>query len=187
MAQQRIVIIAGPSGSGKDTIIAEVLAARPDIRKTVSHTTRLMRPGERDGVEYHFVEVEEFRRMIAEDAFLEWAQFPPGTGDYYGTAKSEVRPEGTTLLKVELQGVRSMKRLYPETIVFFIAPPTIESLRARILGRGDMDEGRLLERLQRAEEEMREGPGLADHVVVNRDGEEGLRRAVNEILTLLGE
>lgn len=187
MAQQRIVIIAGPSGSGKDTIIAEILAARPDIRKTVSHTTRPIRAGERDGVEYHFVQVEEFQRMIAQDAFLEWAQFPPGTGDYYGTAKSEVRPEGTTLLKVELQGVRNIRTIYPGALVFFIAPPSIEVLRNRILAREDMDEARLLGRLQRAEEEMQEGPQLADHVVVNLDGEEGLRRAVNEILSVLGD
>ena len=187
MAEMRadIVMIVGPSGSGKDTIIQAVREARPDIHKTVSCTTRAIRAGEEEGIAYHFLNVAEFQDKIEKGEFIEWAQFPPHTGDYYGTLRSELERADVTLLKIEIQGVRQVKELYPDALVFFVVPSSIEVLRKRILLREDMPVEKLEARLTRALAEMEEGPTIADHIIINVDGEEGLRSAVSEILSFL--
>lgn len=185
MEHQTIVMIVGPSGCGKDTIIQAIRAARPDIHKAVSCTTRPIREGEEAGVAYHFLSVAEFQEKIAQNEFLEWAQFPPKTGDYYGTLRAEVELAPITLLKIEIQGARRIKELYPESLMIFIVPPSIEALRDRIVARGDVPAEKLEGRLSRALAELEEGPALADHVIVNNDGQEGLERAISEILYLL--
>lgn len=184
-AQTNIIMIVGPSGCGKDTIIQAVREARPDIHKAISCTTRIKRDGEEEGVAYHFVSILQFQECIERGDFIEWAQFPPKTGDYYGTLKSELEKADTTLLKIEIQGARQVKAIYPSAVIFFIVPSSIEVLRERILSREDMPAEKLEARLARALAEMQEGPTIADHIIVNSDGEEGLRAAISEILSFL--
>jgi len=154
---------------------------------SVSYTSREPREGELDGREYHFITPEEFEEMIGRNEFVEWAKFPPEDqqGDYYGTAKAEVERSGTTFLEIEIQGARRMQLLYPNATIVFIVPPSMEALRRRLEGRGDVSPEKMESRLARATVEMLEGPLLTGHVIVNEDGEEGLQRAVDQLVSLL--
>ena len=170
------MVICGPSGVGKGTLIDAILHEKfPASKKfgfSVSHTTRAPRPGEIDGVHYHFVSVEQIKQDIADGKFLEYAQVH---GNYYGTsleAVESVRREGKLcLLDIDVQGVRTIKsdNKLPDALYVFVAPPSVETLEERLRGRGTETEEALARRLgnARAELEYGRGEGNFDMVLVN--------------------
>jgi guanylate kinase len=159
-----VLVITGPSGVGKGTLIGELCRHFPDLRLSVSATTRPPRSGERDGREYHFLSPEEFERRVAAGAFLEHAEY---AGNRYGTLRTELEG-GPVVLEIELQGARQVREALPEAVQVFIAPPSFADLRERLLGRGtDSPEG-IRARLATAQEELRAQDEFP-HVVVNDD------------------
>lgn len=166
---------------GKSTIVAE-LRRRLPLHFSVSATTRPARPGEIDGFHYRFVSEDEFEQLIDRGNLLEWAVF---NGNYYGTphdAVAAAREEGRdVLLEIEVQGARQVRAAIPDAMMIFVAPPSIESLRARLLARADTSEADISAKLRIAEEELAAAPEMFDHVVTNDD----VDRAVSEIVDIL--
>lgn len=173
----RLFVISGPGGVGKSTITREV-AKFEDFFLSVSVTTREPREGEQDGIHYHFVTREEFESRIANNEFMEWAEF---AGNLYGTLEEDVQRHRLTgkhvLLEIELQGARQVKKVHPEAILVFISPPSWEELEGRIRGRGSDSEARVLERLAIAQEELAAAKEF-DHVLVNAEVAEVVARLV---------
>ena len=167
-------IISGPSGVGKGTVLKELFKKR-DLYYSVSATTRAPREGEVDGVHYHFLSVEEFRAMIAEDALLEHAEY---AGNYYGTPKryvDEAMDAGRdVILEIEMQGARQVCAKRPETIRIFIAPPSWEELERRLVTRGTDAPEKIAQRLRQARVEL-ENAGEYDYMVVNETVEEAAK------------
>src|SRR5256714_12863368 len=127
-----VLVVTGPSGVGKGTLIKHLLERRPDYRLSVSATTRSPRPGEVDGHDYHFLTEQEFERRLAAGDFLEHALY---AGNHYGTLKEEVeRALGNLVLEIEVEGARQVRKALPEAIQVFIAPPSDEALRGRLGG-----------------------------------------------------
>lgn len=178
----KIVIVSGPSGAGKSTVLAQVMAAVDKPYFSISATTRAPRPGEVDGVDYHYITREAFQEMIREDALLEYAEY---VGNYYGTPKRPIYDhvaEGyTVFLDVEVQGYRQLRAKVPEALSVFIAPPSLEVLAQRLRSRGTETEEKIAGRLKTAEAEIALAPTY-DHVVVNDE----VDRAAREILEILG-
>ena len=178
----RLVIISGPSGVGKNTVV-RAMAAHRTFHFSVSATTRPARPGETDGVDYYFVDSEAFESMVAEDRLLEWAEF---AGSRYGTLRGEVLDylEGgrDVVLDVELSGALQVMESYPDAVSIFVMPPSIEELESRMRGRRDMSESQIATRLALAQEQMEVGPSRFRHVVVNED----LDATVAAIMDILG-
>jgi guanylate kinase len=172
----RVVVITGPSGVGKGTLIRGLMERLPDLELSISATTRAPRPGERDGVDYHFLSREDFDRRVAEGAFLEHADY---AGRSYGTLRSEledrVRSGVPVVLEIEVQGARQVRAAVPDSIQVFIAPPSSAALRARLTGRGTDDLAEVERRMRVAEEELAARPDFA-HVVVNDRLEEALEQ-----------
>lgn len=176
----RLFVVSGPAGAGKGTILARVRANRPDLALSVSVTTRSPRDGEVEGVSYYFMGEDEFRRRADAGEFLEWAVVH---GNLYGTLKSEVSnrlAEGSLILEIDPQGALNVRSLMPDCVMVFIAPPSMEVLRERLIGRGSETPETLAVRLADAEEEMRTASSY-DEVVVNDD----LDAAVDEMLALM--
>lgn len=163
----RLIVVSGPSGSGKSSIVRRLLDEL-DLEFSVSATTREPRPGEADGVHYHFVSESDFEALIEEDLLLEWAVY---NGNYYGTLAEPVRvanQEGRdVLLEIEIQGARQVRAHRPDALMFFVAAPSLEALKERLSGRGDTSVSDIDERLGIAESEMAEAPELFDHIVLN--------------------
>jgi guanylate kinase len=172
----RVFVITGPSGVGKGTLIRGLMQRLPLLELSVSATTRAARPGERDGVDYHFLTHEEFARRVAEGDFVEHADY---AGRSYGTLRSEleerVRAGAPVVLEIEVQGARQVRAAMPEAVQVFIAPPSLAALRTRLIGRGTDDPEEVERRLQVAEQELAAQPEFA-HVVVNDRLEEALER-----------
>ncbi len=168
-------VMTGASGVGKDTIRREAVPGLGDLVYSVSATTRARRQGERDGVQYHFLDRDRFRAMIDDGGLLEWAEY---VGDYYGTPRTPVDlalADGRdVLLELELEGARQLKARVPEAVMIFIAPPSLAELERRLRGRGTDDEDKIAKRLARAREEIRAVREF-DYVVVNDDLDHAVR------------
>jgi guanylate kinase len=176
-----MLLISGPSGSGKSTICKRLLED-PRVVFSVSATTRPMRPGEVDGRDYHFMDREAFRRRIERGEFLEWAEV---YGNLYGTLRSEmedvVRRGQVFLVEIDVQGALQLRALGIPGVYVFIAPPSFEELRQRLVDRGTESPEALERRLRKAEDEYRERVKY-DHVVVNDE----LERATEEVRATVG-
>jgi guanylate kinase len=150
-----LIVVSGPSGAGKTTVLNRVMAELKNIRFSVSHTTRAPRETERDGVEYHFVTRREFERLISEGAFLEWAEVH---GEMYGTARSEydnaVREGVDLLLDIDVKGADQVHQKFDDAVTVFVIPPSYRDLERRLRGRGPDDEASFQRRLAVAGEEM---------------------------------
>jgi len=167
--------MTGASGVGKDTIRREAVPGLGDLYYSVSATTRAQRPGETDGVQYRFLEVDAFRALIDEGGLLEWAEY---VGDFYGTPLEPVEEAlaagRDVLLELELAGARQVKQRLPEAIMVFIAPPSLDELERRLRGRGTDDDAKIAKRLARAREEIRAVREF-DYVIVNDDLDDAVR------------
>ena len=172
----RVFVITGPSGVGKGTLIRGLMERLGELELSVSATTRAPRPGERDGVDYHFLSREEFDRRVADGDFVEHADY---AGRSYGTLRSEledrVRAGVPVVLEIEVQGARQVRAAMPEAVQVFIAPPSLPALRTRLIGRGTDDPQEVERRLRVAEQELAAQPEFA-HVVVNDRLDEALER-----------
>ncbi|MBR5236002.1 MAG: guanylate kinase [Clostridia bacterium] len=146
-----LLVVSGPSGTGKGTVCRALLEKRPDIHLSVSATTRKPRPGEIDGVSYYFMEEEAFRSMINSDGFIEWACF---CQNYYGTPKEKVEEQlaagRDVILEIEVQGAMQVKSEFPEAVFIFVVPPSLEELEKRLSGRGTEKPEVIHERLKTA-------------------------------------
>jgi guanylate kinase len=162
-----VFVITGPSGVGKGTLIRGLLERVPGLELSVSATTRPPRPGERDGVDYHFLSEAEFDRRVANGEFVEHARY---SGHQYGTLRSELERRmaeaAGVVLEIEVQGARQIRAAMPETVQVFIAPPSVEALRARLVGRGTDAPEDVEARLATALEEL-EAEREFEYVVVN--------------------
>jgi guanylate kinase len=164
------VTISAPSGSGKTTLCKALQDAKPSIQWSISYTTRERRTMEKNGVDYHFISLDEFEDLIMKGYFMEWENVH---GFYYGTSKvsleKAIEKKNVLLLEMDVKGSMRIKKLYPEnTYSIFIIPPSIDHLRKRLKNRGTDSEKRIEIRLKRFEEEM-EFQKNFDYVMVNED------------------
>jgi guanylate kinase len=162
-----LYVVAAPSGAGKTTLVRQLLERDPAVRLSISYTTRAPRPGEQDGREYHFVEVDAFRAMIARGDFLEWAEVH---GNFYGTSQKWIADRlaagDDVLLEIDWQGAQQVRRLFPAAIGIFILPPSMAELTRRLTGRGTDAADVIARRLAAAQAEMRH-VGEFDYVIIN--------------------
>ncbi len=181
MKKGRLIVISGPSGVGKGTVVSALRARAENIKLSVSATTRPIRPNEVHGVHYYFISFEEFEQMIAEDKFLEHAQY---VGNRYGTPEEPVDrmlEQGyDVILEIEVQGGLQVMKRRPEAISIFIAAPSFEVLGNRLRGRGDTDEEKVLMRLQQARMEYLVAPQY-QYIVVN----DRIEDAVDDVAAIL--
>jgi guanylate kinase len=163
----RVFVITGPSGVGKGTLIRTLRERIPALDLSVSATTRRARPGEHDGVDYHFLDDEEFEARVQAGQFVEHARY---SGRRYGTLRSDLEQRlaagRPVVLEIEVQGARQVRETMPEAVQVFIAPPSEDALRARLVGRGTDDAEQVEARLATAREELK-AQGEFAHVVVN--------------------
>ena len=163
----KVFVITGPSGVGKGTLIRSLFERFPELELSVSATTRAPRPGEQDGVAYHFLTPEQFDDRVAGDEFVEWAEY---SGNRYGTLRSELDrriADGIpVVLEIEVQGARQVREKMPEAVQVFIAPPSRDTLRARLTARGTDAPEQVRRRLETADQELAAQPEF-HHVVVN--------------------
>ncbi len=171
-----LFIVSAPSGAGKTSLVKALLESTPDLVVSVSHTTRAMRPGERDGVDYHFVDVETFHGMVEAGAFLEHAQV---FDNFYGTSQAAVEAElaagRDVILEIDWQGARQVRRLMPDAVGVFIVPPSREALEQRLRGRGQDSDEIIARRMRDAQSEASHY-GEYDYLVVNDDFDLALKQ-----------
>jgi len=181
MPSGNLIVISAPSGSGKTTIVKETIRRNPALGFSVSATTRKKRAGEVDGKDYFFLTPDEFKKKVDAGEFVEWEEF---YGYRYGTLKAEIdrlRKNGRHLLfDVDVKGGLSIKKQYPDALLIFIRPPSIEALRERLIGRKTEDAATLQTRLDRAPIELELGNKF-DRQVVNDD----LTRAIQEVQSII--
>ena len=176
-----VIVISGPSGSGKGTIIEQVLKKNPNCWLSVSTTSRPIRTNDIPGVTYNFVTKDEFEKKIEEGYFLEYNNY---AGNYYGTPKEfiekKIKSGIDVILEIEINGAQNIKKLIPEAIFIFIMPPSIEIMKERLRNRGTDSEEKILERFKIAYQEINEVTKY-NYVVVNDKLEEAIEK-VNSIL-----
>ncbi|AFM01633.1 MULTISPECIES: guanylate kinase [Desulfitobacterium] len=162
-----LIVLSGPSGAGKGTLCQELLRQIPQVKYSVSATTRQPRPGEVDGLHYYFRSREEFQTMIEQDQLLEWAEF---CGNYYGTpqfaVEQAIQAGNDVILEIEIQGALQVKKRFPQGVFIFVVPPSMDELSQRIHKRGTESEEVIQKRLQTAAREL-EYVSEYDYVVVN--------------------
>ena len=176
-----LFVIAAPSGGGKTSLVNALLEREPGIRLSVSYTTRAPRPGEENGVHYHFVDVPRFMALKDAGEFLEHAHVH---GNWYATSAKwltdQVHQGRDVLLEIDWQGAAQVRRLIPGAVLIFILPPSIESLRERLVKRGQDSEAVIARRLDAAREEMRHASEF-DYVIMNQD----FARAVDDLSAIV--
>jgi guanylate kinase len=176
-----LFVIAAPSGGGKTSLVNALLAREPGIRLSVSYTTRKPRPGEHEGVHYHFVDQATFDSLNASGEFLEHAFVH---GHWYATSKTwlaaQVAAGQDVLLEIDWQGAAQVRRLVPGSVLVFLLPPSIDSLRERLRKRAQDSDGEIERRLEAAREEMRHA-GEFDYVIMNQD----FARAVDDLSVIV--
>ena len=172
---KKLIIITGPSGVGKGTVVKELLDKDKDIWLSISATTRSPRLGEKNGENYYFISDEKFKDMIDKKEFLEWAQF---AGNYYGTPLSTVNEKiemgFIVLLEIEVEGAKQIKEKFPESLSIFLLPPSKEELEKRIRNRGTEKEDAINKRLSRANFEIASSDKF-DFVLINHDVNETVK------------
>lgn len=180
MDKELLIVISGPSGAGKGTVVGELIS-EGGYALSVSATTRSPRPGEKDGVSYFFKTVDEFKSLIAQNQLLEYAQF---CGNYYGTPADYVNKKfsegNNVILEIEVQGALQVKKNKPDAVLIFMIPPTIEELKNRLVNRGTETDDVIQTRLKRAEEEI-ELINHYDYIVVN----DNISDAVEQIKSIV--
>ena len=180
---KKLIILTGPSGVGKGTVVKEILRKDKKIWLSVSATTREPRGGEKEGENYYFLNQEKFKKMIEQNLFLEWAQF---AGNYYGTPLSSVdekiKKGFTVLLEIEVEGARQIKNKFPNSLSIFLLPPDKEELERRIRNRGTEKEEAIKKRLLRANYEI-SASNQFDFAIVNHNVNETAKRIIKLIQT----
>lgn len=182
MNKGKLFIVSGPAGSGKDTLIAEYLKENgSNSHLSVSATTRAPRGHEKDGIDYHFFSIDEFKKLINDDKLLEYAEY---CGNFYGTLfepiENWIEKGDNVLLNIEIQGASQVVSKMPDAVRIFIMPPSLEVLRKRLIGRGTDSEESVAKRLMTAEREM-QFAGEYDYTVVN----DKLEDAVAELTSII--
>jgi guanylate kinase len=176
-----LFVIAAPSGGGKTSVVNAMLEREPGVKLSVSYTTRKPRPGEQEGVHYHFVDVPTFMRLKDAGEFLEHAHVH---GNWYATSATwladQVRQGNDVLLEIDWQGAAQVRRLVPGSVLVFLLPPSLDSLRERLVKRGQDSDGEIARRLDGAREEMRHA-GEFDYVIMNQD----FARAVDDLSVIV--
>jgi guanylate kinase len=174
--QPLTIVVSGPGGVGKGTIVDALVRRDPRLWLSRSWTTRAQRPGEPDGA-YVFTSKDEFERRIADGGFLEWTDF---LGHYYGTPLPNPREGADVVLEIEVDGAQQVKAIDPGALLIFVLPPTRAEQERRLRGRGD-DPETVVSRLRKAEDEEPLGLAIADHVVVNDDLDETVEQMLKII------
>ena len=179
-----VVVISGPSGVGKDVMIERMIESdRIGFHFTVTATTRDPRPGEVDGINHHFVTVDDFVNLISADNLLEWAQV---YGNYYGVPKQQVRDALTNgnhvIIRVDVQGAKRLREIIPEALMIFIIPPSLDVLKSHLKKRGVDTETEMTQRLEAASEEISQA-SLFDFTVTNEEGR--LDDTVNQVVGII--
>ena len=178
----RLFVVTGPSGAGKGTLIRKLVESRPDLAVAVSATTRALRPGEKDGREYHFLAADEFQRRLDAGEFLEHVDYI--SGHRYGTLREEVdrilASGRSVVLELETQGAKEVQASVPDAVTVFVEPPSFAELERRLRERATESAGEIGERLELARRQAGEA-GDFDHVVTNDD----VGRAVDELSAIV--
>jgi guanylate kinase len=177
MTRQGIIfILSAPSGGGKTTLLGMLRKKMPDLASSISYTTRPRRRGEKEGVDYRFLDEKTFKEKLPKDFFAEWATVH---NHLYGTSRDDLQAiigsGRDALMDIDVQGTRQMKEVFPESVTIFILPPSIKELRKRLSGRGTEDKEEIDRRLKAAVDEMA-AYSLYDYLVVNSDLNESLAR-----------
>lgn len=170
MSKGTLLVFSGPAGAGKDSVLIEFLKKKvPGVWKSVSYTTRAPREGEVNGVDYNFISVEDFEKLIEQNAMLEYAKYGV---NYYGTPRTSVDEHlgngDIVILKIEVQGADQIKKLYSDSVGAFIMPPSLEILEKRLRGRGTESDEDILRRLKIAEDELAYSTNYDYHIVNDR-------------------
>ena len=186
MSNGKLFVISGASGVGKSTVLSKVMAARKDLKFSVSATTRQPRPGETEGVSYYFVTKACFEEMIRQDAFLE---YDAHMDNYYGTPEKQVDEKletGSVILDIDPNGAFTVRNKRKDAVLIFIAPPSLEVLERRLRGRGDTSEEQIALRKQRVQWEMEQSKKY-DYIVTNDRVETCAEEILNIIAKFCGE
>lgn len=175
-----IFVISAPSGTGKTTLCEKLLKLLPDLKLSISHTTRQPRNGERNGIDYYFIDKEIFKKMIDTDEFVEWAEV---YGNFYGTSKKAINSLISNgydiLLDIDTQGAKNIKKLYPDSVLIFILPPSLDELERRLINRNE-DKNVIKLRLSKASQEISQYK-FYDYVVIN----DNIEQASSNLLCII--
>ncbi|MBF0259982.1 MAG: guanylate kinase [Desulfamplus sp.] len=179
----KIFVVSAPSGAGKTTLCTKILAEFPELAYSVSHTTRVPRIGEKDGIDYFFITENEFKRRIKQNLWAEWAQVH---GNFYGTSmnfiEENIAKGNHLLLDIDVQGAKQFKQSFPESITIFIMPPSIDILEHRLKKRGSDSEEVVAKRLVNAAGEISQS-AFYEHVIINDD----LKKAQQEMEKIISQ